>query len=44
MTKRTVRTLGLMLLASPLILFGCGDNGDNGDAGGADARSCNRQH
>ena len=39
MTKRTVRTLGLLLLAAPLVVVGCSDNNSNKDsgAGGTDA-------
>jgi hypothetical protein len=35
MTKRTVQTLGLMLLVTPLILVGCGGGDKGGGTGGA---------
>jgi hypothetical protein len=35
MTKRTVQTLGLVLLATPLILVGCGGGDKGGGTGGA---------
>jgi hypothetical protein len=34
MTKRTVQTLGVMLLAAPLVLVACGGNGDKADGAG----------
>lgn len=35
MTKRTVQTLALMLLASPLVVVGCGDDDSKGGTGGS---------
>ena len=35
MTKRTVQTLGMMLLATPLFLVGCGSGESGGGTGGA---------
>ena len=34
MTKRTMQTLGLLLLATPLVAIGCGGSDNNGGTGG----------
>jgi hypothetical protein len=34
MMKRTIHTIATVLLASPLVLVGCGDSGDKADTGG----------